>query len=304
MNNYLPERIWSQIEEVGGENRADLCLKLSYSEFENNEFSHSKILCQAALDIYSKLDESVSFMKISSAYKGLVRSLSELNAYSEAAEISLEAANYLENFDDSESRIALESAAENYYQMDQNEKSLEIYLRITSNPLNILSEFEYALYFIHIAYCHIGMKQFSLAIDYLQKSRMLLVLNAEPKLVAIIDEELSECYFEDKKVLQAIEYARKALDYAILMNDKRRLERSHQRMGFAAILSRSFDSSLSHFKRAKELMLSETNPDIDFILMNEKGVALVLQHQNRITESQAILKRIANVQQSMVRKNE
>jgi tetratricopeptide (TPR) repeat protein len=295
MNNDLSTEVWKQLERVTGESRADLCVNLSYREFQNSNYEAAQILCGTALDIYFNLDVRVEFQKILDAYKGITNSLKHLGKFQEAAVISLDAATYLKPFDSNEHREAIGNAADCFYYAGDYQKALNLFFAIFQDPMNIFDDGELARIYKDIAFCYTSLAQYSEAIDFFIKARQLFVINQEPRRVAFIDEEISECYEKVKNGTESYKYAQLALDFAILMNDKERLAYSHSRMGFAKILTLQLDSALSHLKRSKQLILEDKLPNWGFVVQNEKGIAHVLHLQGKVKESEATYKRIESI---------
>ena len=295
MNSDLTDDVWTQLERVTGESRADLCVNLSYSEFRNSNFEAAQILCGTALDIYFNLDGRVEFYKILDAYKGISHSLKHLGKYQEAANISLDAAAYLKTFDSNEHRKAMDIAADCFYYAGDYQKALNLYIEIFDNPMNIFDDGELAAIYKDIAYCYMSLNQFAEATEYFLKARQLFVINQEPRRVAFIDEEISQCYEKVKNGMEAHKYAQFALDFAILMNDRERLAYSHSRMGFAKIITLQLDSALGHLKRSKQLILEDKDPNWGFVVQNERGIAQVLRLQGKAEESEATYKRIESI---------
>jgi tetratricopeptide (TPR) repeat protein len=295
MNNIIPKQIWDQLEGLSGEERADTCVNLSYAEFQSSNYRAAQILCGSALDIYFGLGTNTSYMKIGEAYKGISHSLKHLGKHEEAAEISLQAANYLEPFDHNDYTDALRYAADSYYLSDNLSKALEIYLLILHNPMNVFEEKSLSMLFIDIGMCYKDLHENQDAITYLKKARRIFVLEGEPRNVAFVDEEIAECFVRLENRSEALKYARYCLDYAIMMNEKQRLYFSHNRMGYAKLLDLQFDAAVGHFKRSKELLSSEKDPDLELLISCEKGIENAFRAMGKSVEAEVIRKRVESV---------
>ena len=294
MNN-IPNEAWSQLEGLAGEERADVCLNLSYSQFQSSNYFAAQILCESALDIYFNLGTQCDTSKIQDAYKGLSHSLKHLEKFEEAAEISLQAAEYLKSFDDEAHREALHSAADSYYSANLYDSALSLYIKILVNPMNIFEDLSLARLFVDIAFCHQELGNYLESNDYLKNARKLFVRALEPRNVAFVDEEIALNYFHLENATECLKYAKYCLDYAIMLSDKPRLIYSHNRMGLAKILNLQFDSAISHLNRCKELSAKEQKSDFELIVTCERALEIAYRSTGKIAEAEAIARRITNV---------
>jgi tetratricopeptide (TPR) repeat protein len=294
MNN-IPNEAWSQLEGLAGEERADACLNLSYSQFQSSNYSAAQILCGSALDIYFNLGATCDVSKIQDAYKGLSHSFKHLGKFEEAAEISLQAAEYLQSFDDEAYTEALNIAADSYYSANLCGPALAIYTKILENPMNIFEDESLARLFVDIAFCHQGLGNYLESNEYFKKARSLFVRSIEPRNVAFIDEEIALNYYHLENAVDCMKYARYCLDYAIMLSDKPRLIYSHNRMGLAKLLNHQFDAAISHFNRCKELSTKEQKSDFDLIISCERGLEAAYRSAGKVAEAEVIARRISNV---------
>ena len=294
MNN-IPNEAWSQLEGLVGEERADACLNLSYSQFQSSNYSAAQILCGSALDIYFNLGAQCDVSKIQDAYKGLSHSLKHLEKFEEAAEIALQAAEFLQSFDEEAHREALYSAADSYYSANLYDPALSIYMKILDNPMNIFEDQTLARLFVDIAFCHQALGNYLESIEHLKNARKLFVRVLEPRHVAFVDEEIALNYFHLGNAAECMKYARYCLDYAIMLSDKPRLIYSHNRMGLAKILNLQFDSAISHLNRCKELSAKEQKSDFELIISCERGLEVAYRSTGKIAEAEVIARRITNV---------
>jgi tetratricopeptide (TPR) repeat protein len=294
MNN-IPNEVWSQLEGLAGEERADACLSLSYSQFQSSNYSAAQILCGSALDIYFNLGAKSDVSKIQDAYKGLSHSLKHLGKFEEAAEVSLQAAEYLQSFDDEAHREALNLAADSYYSANLCDPALAIYKKILENPMNIFEDESLARLFVDIAFCHQGLGNYLESNDYFKKARSLFVRSLEPRNVAFVDEEIALNYYHLANAVDCMKYARYCLDYALVLSDKSRLMYSHNRMGLAKLLIRHFEAAISHFNRCKELSTTEPKSDFDLIISCERGLEIAYRSAGKVAEAEVIARRISNV---------
>jgi len=294
MNN-IPNEAWSQLEGLVGEERADACLNLSYLQFQSSNYSAAQILCGSALDIYFNLGAQCDFLKIQNAYKCLSHSLKHSEKFEEAAEIALQAAEYLHSYDEEAEREALYTAADSFYSANRCGLALSIYMKILNNPMNIFDDQTIARLFVDIAFCYQALGKYLESADYLKNARKIFVLASEPRHVAFVDEEIALNYFHLGNAAECMRYARYCLDYAIMFSDKPRLIYAHNRMGLAKILNLQFDSAISHLNRCKELSAKEKQSDFELIVSCERALETAYRSTGKIPEAEVIARRITNV---------
>jgi tetratricopeptide (TPR) repeat protein len=146
-------------------------------------------------------------MKIGEAYKVITHSLKLLGKHDEAADVSLQAASYLEPFDQNESAEALKCAADSFYSAGNLSKALELYMCILRNPLNFYEERSLSMLFVDIGMCYKDLAEYQDAVTYLKKARRIFVLEGEPRDVAFVDEEIAACFVKLENRSEALKYA-------------------------------------------------------------------------------------------------
>jgi tetratricopeptide (TPR) repeat protein len=296
MNNIVSQHIWSQLQQLQGKDRADFCLSQGIEAYKVQNFEACHVLCGAAIDILFNLKDELNYSNILSAFSFSSYSLRKLKRYDEAGALSVKASNFLYKFNESDGKDAFEFAADCFFDSGRYFEALQIYEFIANDFMNMLSEVEEAFLFQDMAFCYQGLGELDQAILFFNRARKLFVLEFDPSAVALIDEELSLCHKEVGNGQEAVRYAQYSLDFAILMNDKTRLEHAHNRMGIAKLAVKEYDKALAHLRRAKELLTSDKNPDWSLVMENEESIAKTYEFKGMVAEAAAIRKRLTSIQ--------
>ena len=294
MDTFLDEVLWDEIILVSGEERADKCLDYSWDEFKRSNYTSAQILAECALDIYKKRGNAVDTYKIVTSYYAIASCLTYRGSSKEAGDLLISLSEFVREYDGKEYFESMEWAARVYIESSDFELAFKVIEKILSDPMLILTNEEMIGLFISKATCLHRLKQMEAAISAYKK-----VIDLLPKAGldqrSPIYEELSICYANSNQGLPALKYARLALDYALIKNDRFRLQNSHWAMARAKESLGDLSSALLHFLRCKEIIQKDSSPDFQWLLAIERHIAQLYSDTGKLREAEAIRKRIENL---------
>lgn len=295
MNNTLSTHFLNHAATLLDEERAEFLLTRGMEFYKNQNYEATAVLCGAALDIFMAKKSNDQIANIQSTYSFLSFAFRRLERWDEAVRTSVAASNWLYPFSDADGNEAFKFAADCLVEARRYQEALPIFESLLDDPLNDMSSCEAALIHFNLAVCNQGLKRFhESAVHYLRSKEAHFEMS-EFEMVAIIEEELSLCFIELKQNDMALEYAQNALDYAILMNNRDRLEYSHNRMGVVRIALGEYDDALEHLEKAKYLLTTRETPDHELICENEQAIAVALEKKGSILEARKVRERIDHV---------
>jgi len=295
MDTILSDTIWNEIISFHGEERADKCIEHSWNEFKSSRYSSAQILAEAALDLYQSSHECINSQKIINAYYAIAQSLSYKEAPKEAGDLLLTLSEYVRSSNESDYFEALDWAARSYFEANEFSAALDVLNKITEDLLLILEAQEYADVILRKAQCYYLLNQPNLAVTFFNEALEKLPNNYYDS-KAVIHEDLADCYIDLKLSIQANHYAKLALDYALLINNRTRLTYSHWVTAGAKQLMGDLKLALSHYLRCKELLQSGTTPDADWLMEIDEKIAQIYHEFGKNSEAEAIEKRLASIQ--------
>lgn len=295
MNNTLSKHFLNYAATLLEEERAEFLLTRGMECYRNQNYEATAVLCGAALDILMAKKSNDQLTNIQSAYSFLSFAFRRLERWDEAVRTSVAASNWLYQFSDADGNEAFKFAADCLVEARRYQEAIPIFESLLDDPLNVMSNCEAALLHFNLAVCNQGLKRFhESAVCYLRSKEAHFEMS-EFEMVAIIEEELSLCFIELKQNDMALEYAQNALDYAILMNNRDRLEYSHNRMGLVRIALGEYDYALEHLEKAKYLLTTRETPDHELVFENEQAIATALEKRGSILEATKVRERIDHV---------
>ena len=289
------EMLWDRIPEVEGADRASTYYELSARIYARGQYDEALALAETARDIYSGLETNTSSEGLAQAYSAIGYNLNQLRRMDEAATAMSKAVEILRH---NKSPIALELACtlgEWWYSSKNYQKVIETMQEcaqehlLDGNDLGAAND-------LHLIGCaNRELKMYTAAIASFTEARALFKKVREVIHVARCDQKIAACYVELGNGDMALETARKAIDVFETAHDHRRQTLALLEFGKAQILLDLLDEGLGTFDQVLQTATDDEPRDFELIVDVETRMAAVLRLQDRVTEADEILRRLATV---------
>jgi len=294
MDVSIDGALWDDILTVYGRDRADKCLDYSWQEFKKSNYDFGQILAECALDIYMNQLGGIDAGKIITSFYAISSCLVHKGSSREAADLLISMCEFTRDVSETEYFESLEWATRLYVDAHEFELAVKATNRLIGDPLLILNgDAIYELLNTQAKCLHrLGRTEQAIS-SYKEAINLLPKDELERK--SLIYEEISVCYANLDMGPDSLNYARRALDFALITNDRSRLENSHYAMALAKKTLGDHKSSLAHFLRCKEIIHKNVSLNVQFLIKIEEQIAHIYFETGKLKEAEVIKKRIANL---------
>ncbi len=293
------KELWKKIPGSEGTDRAETFIELSHLAYDRGDHKAALALCQSAREIYEGLTTFVGTSRMLHVYEGITWSLRKLDRDAEAAQVALDAVEILKDEDPAAAIEMFRDAGRFFYAAENYERSLECHTKAIEavDPDN--SDMTMGIDYYNVGSAYVQLKRYPEALAALLSAREYFKKDKEPERVYYCDEYISVCYIELGNSVEAMVYAQKTLDFAIT-SQKNILEIwARYRMGCAKVLIGEADEAEAELRQALSMNADSCHTDWDLAIDIEKEIAKLLVSKGRVSESEEILRRIANLEEIM-----
>ena len=293
------KELWKKIPGSEGTDRAETFIELSHLAYDRGDHKAALALCQSAREIYEGLTTFVGTSRMLHVYEGITWSLRKLDRDAEAAQVALDAVEILKDEDPAAAIEMFRDAGRFFYAAENYERSLECHTKAIEavDPDN--SDMTMGIDYYNVGSAYVQLKRYPEALAALLSAREYFKKDKEPERVYYCDEYISVCYIELGNSVEAMVYAQKTLDFAIT-SQKNILEIwARYRMGCAKVLIGEADEAEAELRQALSMNANSCHTDWDLAIDIEKEIAKLLVSKGRVSESEEILRRIANLEEIM-----
>jgi tetratricopeptide (TPR) repeat protein len=293
------KELWKKIPGSEGTDRAETFIELSHLAYDRGDHKAALALCQSAREIYEGLTTFVGTSRMLHVYEGITWSLRKLDRDAEAAQVALDAVEILKDEDPAAAIEMFRDAGRFFYAAENYERSLECHTKAIEavDPDN--SDMTMGIDYYNVGSAYVQLKRYPEALAALLSAREYFKKDKEPERVYYCDEYITVCYIELGNSVEAMVYAQKTLDFAIT-SQKNILEIwARYRMGCAKVLIGEADEAEAELRQALSMNANSCHTDWDLAIDIEKEIAKLLVSKGRVSESEEILRRIANLEEIM-----
>jgi tetratricopeptide (TPR) repeat protein len=293
------KELWKKIPGSEGTDRAETFIELSHLAYDRGDHKAALALCQSAREIYEGLTTFVGTSRMLHVYEGITWSLRKLDRDAEAAQVALDAVEILKDEDPAAAIEMFRDAGRFFYAAENYERSLECHTKAIEavDPDN--SDMTMGIDYYNVGSAYVQLKRYPEALAALLSAREYFKKDKEPERVYYCDEYITVCYIELGNSVEAMVYAQKTLDFAIT-SQKNILEIwARYRMGCANVLIGEADEAEAELRQALSMNADSCHTDWDLAIDIEKEIAKLLVSKGRVSESEEILRRIANLEEIM-----
>ncbi len=293
------KELWKKIPGSEGTDRAETFIELSHLAYDRGDHKAALALCQSAREIYEGLTTFVGTSRMLHVYEGITWSLRKLDRDAEAAQVALDAVEILKDEDPAAAIEMFRDAGRFFYAAENYERSLECHTKAIEavDPDN--SDMTMGIDYYNVGSAYVQLKRYPEALAALLSAREYFKKDKEPERVYYCDEYITVCYIELGNSVEAMVYAQKTLDFAIT-SQKNILEIwARYRMGCAKVLIGEADEAEAELRQALSMNADSCHTDWDLAIDIEKEIAKLLVSKGRVSESEEILRRIANLEEIM-----
>ncbi len=293
------KELWKKIPGSEGTDRAETFIELSHLAYDRGDHKAALALCQSAREIYEGLTTFVGTSRMLHVYEGITWSLRKLDRDAEAAQVALDAVEILKDEDPAAAIEMFRDAGRFFYAAENYERSLECHTKAIEavDPDN--SDMTMGIDYYNVGSAYVQLKRYPEALAALLSAREYFKKDKEPERVYYCDEYITLCYIEIGNSVEAMVYAQKTLDFAIT-SQKNILEIwARYRMGCAKVLIGEADEAEAELRQALSMNANSCHTDWDLAIDIEKEIAKLLVSKGRVSESEEILRRIANLEEIM-----
>ena len=107
------------------------------------------------------------------------------------------------------------------------------------------------------------------------------------------------CYSKLGNGVEALVYAQRAMDFAVVTQHQYRLIWSNARMGLAKKLLGEYEEALEHIATAKDMMLGTGEPYWSSIVRMDKIAAGIQRERGLVEEADEILRRLKVIEETL-----
>ena len=289
------KELWKKIPSTQGADRADAYIELSHLAYDRGDHKAALALCQSAREIYEGLTTYVGTSQLLHVYEGITWSLRRLDRDAEAAQVALDAVALLNEEDPLAATEMFRDAGRFYYAAGEYEKSLECHNKAIADCNPDMTDTNMGCDEYNCGSTLVQLKRYAEALPHLLAARGYFKKSKEPERIFYCDEYITVCYIELNNSVEAINYAQKTLDFAVLAQ-KRVLETwARYRMGCAKVLIGELDVAEEELREALSMNASSSDVDWDLAVEVELEIVKILITKGRVAEADEITRRLANL---------
>ncbi len=293
------QELWAKVSSGEGDEKAQALMALGHKAFHKGDHKEALAMSETAREVYESMGATASSAALGHVYQSIGWSLKALKRYEEAAGAAHKAAELYKEIGDKDLFYALNEEGDYWYSAKNWQKSYEVHSAALAEINPDLNEETLAVTYGHCAFALGRLDRWAEALEHFLQSRALFKKLKNPWQVAFADEEISLCYSKLGNGVEALVYAQRAMDFAVVTQHQYRLIWSNARMGLAKKLLGEYEEALEHIATAKDMMLGTGEPYWSSIVRMDKIAAGIQRERGLVEEADEILRRLKVIEETL-----
>lgn len=292
--------LWEEVRERGGVERARALLALSKILWERNKYEESLIFSESARDMYLEVEGEQYIEELTDVNFGIMINLDMLDRPKEAAEAASKVIELYKVTNHPMLGEILRDQGRYWYTAREYEKSLKSHLEAISLVDFNLTNIEQGIDLLNIAMANYKLTNYEVAILDLQKAILIFKGERDPHWVSKCHGVLAEIYMEKQDPDEIEEWARKALDYAKLVDDDQGQSILNYYLGVAHRIKKEIDVAEVYFEKAKILLSQMSRKDWETLIKVERELSNIQALRGEFEKAKETLRRIETIEETLL----